>query len=60
MALYWDHRKDMIGLSTESKPTNEVDGTTFYEVDTSEFYIFYKGTWYLQGTTAETVSDVDE
>lgn len=50
MAEYWKNRKDLIGLSSESKPTGEVDGTTFYEVDTSDFYIYYKGTWYLQGS----------
>ena len=61
MSLYWKHSEDMLGLSTESKPTTGVvDGTTFYEVDTTDFYIFYKGTWYLQGTAAETVSDENE
>lgn len=44
----WKERKDLIGLSEETKPTDEVDGTTYYEVDTSNFYIFYNGTWYLQ------------
>lgn len=45
----WDFRGDFIGLSTEAKPNNEVDGTTYYEVDTGKFYILYDGTWYLQG-----------
>ena len=45
---YWNYRKDIIGLSTESKPTDVVDGTTFLEVNTSKFYIFYEGTWYEQ------------
>lgn len=44
----WNERKDLIGLSTETKPTNEVDGTTYYEVDTSKFFIIYNGTWYEQ------------
>lgn len=44
----WNERKDLIGLSTETKPTGEVDGTTFYEVDTSKFFIIYNGTWYEQ------------
>lgn len=44
----WNERKDLIGLSTETKPTDEVDGTTFYEVDTSKFFIIYNGTWYEQ------------
>lgn len=46
---YWNHAIDILGLSTDTKPTaNIVDGTTFYEVDTSSFYIFYKGEWYEQ------------
>lgn len=42
------YRADIIGLSTDEKPSNQIDGTTFYEVDTSNFYIYYKGTWYEQ------------
>lgn len=46
-------RFDFLGLSTEDKPTtNLVNGTTFYEVDTMKFYIYYKGTWYLQSEDA--------
>lgn len=42
-------RFDFIGLSTEEKPTEKaVDGSTFYEVDTSKFYIYYKEQWYEQ------------
>lgn len=42
-------RLDIVGLSTEEKPTAGVeDGTTYYTVDTQELYIFYKGTWYNQ------------
>lgn len=37
---------DLVGLSTESKPTDLKDGSTFLEVNTSDFYMFYKGTWY--------------
>lgn len=44
----WKERKDLIGLAEETKPTDEVDGTTFYEVDTSKFFIIYNGTWYEQ------------
>lgn len=40
---------DLIGLSSEAKPTTVKDGSTYFEVDTSNLYIFYKGTWYLQG-----------
>ena len=42
-------RQDIIGLSSETKPENAVNGDTFYEVDTSAFFIFYEGTWYEQG-----------
>lgn len=43
-------RLDIVGLSTEEKPTENLqDGTTYYTVDTQEFYIYYKGTWYKQG-----------
>lgn len=42
-------RFDFLGLSTELKPTDCVDGSTYYEVDTSLFYIFYKNNWYVQG-----------
>lgn len=51
-------RFDFLGLSTEDKPTtNLVNGTTFYEVDTMKFYIYYKGTWYLQEKQDEVSSD---
>ena len=43
-------RWDFIGLSTESKPTSTsnkvVDGSTFYEADTSKLYIWTKDRWY--------------
>lgn len=45
---------DLVGLSTEEKKTNVKDGSTFFEVDTSNLYVFYKGTWYLQGEQEET------
>lgn len=49
-----NYRFDLIGLSTETKPTKMEDGTiladgsTFYEVDTSDFYILYNETWHEQ------------
>lgn len=43
-------RWDFIGLSTDSKPTatsnKVVDGSTFYEADTSKLYIWVKDQWY--------------
>lgn len=42
-------RFDFLGLSTESKPTDKaVNGSTFYEVDTSKLYIYYEEEWYEQ------------
>ena len=44
-------RWDFIGLSTDSKPTPSnsklvVDGSTFYEADTSKLYFWTKTQWY--------------
>lgn len=36
------------GLSTDDKPTNVKDGSVFIELNTADFYVFYKGTWYKQ------------
>lgn len=42
-------RIDIVNLSTDAKPTAGVqDGTTLYWVDTKQFFIYYKGTWYEQ------------
>lgn len=51
-------RWDFIGLSTESKPTatsnKVVDGSTFYEADTSKLYIWVKDQWYEKTSTVLT------
>lgn len=44
-------RWDFIGLSTDEKPTPEindqvVNGSTFYCCDNSKLYIFYEGNWF--------------
>lgn len=39
-------RINWIGLSTETKPTDTPDGSTYHEVDTNTCYIMYGGTWY--------------
>lgn len=47
---------NFLGLSTETKPTageKVVDGSTFYECDTSTFFIYYKGEWYQQTFVTE-------
>lgn len=42
-------RNDIVGLSSEEKPTEGLqDGSTLYLVDTKQFFIYYKGTWYEQ------------
>lgn len=44
------YRWDFLGLSTESKPTatneNVTDGSTYFEVNTSKMYVWYKDQWY--------------
>lgn len=50
------YRWDFIGLSTDEKPTPEtsekvVDGSTYYESDTSKLFIFFKDTWYEKEST---------
>ena len=45
------YRWDFIGLSTDSKPTTStspkvVDGSTYYEADTSKLYVWYTDQWY--------------
>lgn len=56
-------RFDILGLAEEfaggipevmEDGTPVQDGSTAYEVDTMKFYIFYKGTWYLQDEQEET------
>lgn len=50
------YRWDFIGLSSQEKPTpatseKVVDGSTFYEGDTSKLYVFCKDTWYEKTAT---------
>lgn len=51
-------RWDFIGLSTDSKPTatsnKVVDGSTFYEADTSKLYIWVNDQWYEKTSTVLT------
>ena len=44
-------RWDFIGLSTDEKPTpanskKVVDGSTFYEADTSKLFVWTRDQWY--------------
>lgn len=50
------HRWDFIGLSTDVKPTpttskRVVDGSTYYESNTSKYYIWYTDRWYERKPT---------
>lgn len=56
---------DFVGLSSEIKPTDVKNGSTFLEVDTSNYYIFYEGIWYKQSSSSggddeETLTPVTE
>ena len=67
------YRWDFIGLSTDEKPTADdekvTDGSTFYESDTSKYYIWYDDQWYekvangggqVEPTTSEvTITEYD-
>lgn len=61
------YRWDFIGLSTQAKPTpatseKVVDGSTFYEANTSKLFVFCKNNWYektVSGGGGGT-SDFDE
>lgn len=47
-------RTDIVGLSTEPLPTKGLqNGSTYYAVDTKQFYIYYEGTWHEQTEEAE-------
>lgn len=55
------YRWDFIGLSTEQKPTTGeyvTDGSTFYEVNTSKLFFFYKGTWYEK--TSNVLTNIEK
>lgn len=65
------YRWDFIGLSTDNKPTADnvkvTEGSTFYESDTSKYYIWHKDRWYEKvveggggGDTTITISASQE
>lgn len=60
------YRWDFVGLSTDDKPTADnpkvTNGSTFYESDTSKYYIWYNDQWYEKvanggGSTEPTSSE---
>lgn len=38
-------RNAYVGLSTETKPSDAPDGSTFLEADTDTYWISYQGGW---------------
>lgn len=59
MTTDYNTRWDFIGLSSTTKPTPEtssmvVDGSTFYEADTSKLYFWTKGNWYEKTSLVQT------
>lgn len=52
-------RWDFIGLSSQDKPTPNtskkvVDGSTFFEADTSKLYFWTKDQWYNKTSDVQT------
>lgn len=52
-------RYDFIGLSSDTKPTPStsskvVDGSTFFEADTSKLYFWTKDNWYNKTSDVQT------
>ena len=52
-------RWDFIGLSTDEKPTpatsnKVVNGSTFFEADTSKLYFWTKDNWYNKTSDVQT------
>lgn len=51
-------RWDFIGLSTDAKPTatnpKVVNGSTFFEADTSKLFFWTDGQWYRKTSDVQT------
>lgn len=52
-------RWDFIGLSSDTKPTpatskQVVDGSTYFEADTSKLYFWTKDRWYRKTSDVQT------
>ena len=59
MTRKYSIRYDFIGLSSQEKPTpatseKVVDGSTFFEADTSKLYFWTKDRWYRKTTDVQT------
>lgn len=59
MSMQQYTRWDFIGLSSDEKPTpatssKVVDGSTFFEADTSRLYFWTKNQWYRKTSDVQT------
>lgn len=59
MDILTNTRWDFIGLSSDSKPTPAtsklvVDGSTYFEADTSRLYFWTKNQWYRKTSDVQT------
>jgi hypothetical protein len=59
MSTEFNTRWDFIGLSTSSKPTpatsdKVVDGSTYYEADTSKLFFWTNDQWYRKTSDVQT------
>lgn len=59
MDILKNTRWDFIGLSTDSKPTPAtsklvVNGSTYYEADTSKLYFWVNNQWYNKTSDVQT------
>lgn len=59
MDIQTNTRWDFIGLSTDEKPTPStskkvVDGSTFFEADTSRLYFWTNSQWYRKTSDVQT------
>lgn len=49
MAIQYFAGGKLVGLSSDTKPSTVINGSTFYETDTLSIYIRVGGTWTLLG-----------
>lgn len=62
MDILTNTRWDFIGLSTDQKPTPStsklvVDGSTYFEADTSKLYFWYNNQWYNK--TSDVMTNIE-
>lgn len=61
---YYREADDLVGLSTDTKPINLGNGSTIYEMDTGDKYMFDAdgATWYkiFEAPSASSSDDAEE